>query len=239
MLGNFEKGRALLEKGLDFALKIKDLRSLAVLELQSGWARNFRGEGKNAKAHLQNCIKYCEQGFIYLFGITWVNLGWSYFLLGDLKSAREYTEKGLKFHSGAENQTDMGFFYWLLSMIDLDSGELENAQNRAEKALKLCQKMHQKWIEGLVWILLGRISGIGGKPKTKKGEESILQGIKILDELKLKALYAPGYHYLGELYADTGQKDKALEALKKAEKMFQKMGMDYWLTKTKEVLERL
>jgi len=239
MLGNFEKAKALLEKGLDFGLKIKDIRSLAVLELQSGFARNFMGEAKDAIAHLKNCIKYCEQGFFYLFGITWVNMGWSHFLLGDLKTAREFTQKGLKFHSGAENQADMGFFYWILGMIDLDSSELGNAQNHAEKALKLCQQMHQKWIEGLVWILLGRISGKRGKPKPKKGEEFILQGIKILDELKLKALYAPGYHYLGELYTDTGQKDKALETLKKAEKMFQEMEMDYWLTKTNEVLDRL
>jgi hypothetical protein len=99
--------------------------------------------------------------------------------------------------------------------------------------------MHQKWIEGFVWILLGRISGKRGTPKAKKGEESILQGIQILDKFKLKALYAPGYHYLGEFYADTGQKDKALETLKKAEGMFREMGMDYWLGKTKEVLENL
>ena len=57
--------------------------------------------------------------------------------------------------------------------------------------------------------------------------------------MKLKALYAPGYHHLGELYADTGQKDKAMETLKKAAKMFQEMEMDYWLTKTNEVLDRL
>jgi hypothetical protein len=44
---------------------------------------------------------------------------------------------------------------------------------------------------------------------------------------------------LGELYADTGQKEKALEHLKKAEERFQEMGMDYWLAKTQEVLERL
>jgi tetratricopeptide (TPR) repeat protein len=239
MLGNFEEAKALLEKGLAFALKIKDLRALAVLELQSGWVRNFRGDGKNAIAHFQNCIRYCEEGFIALFGIIWGNLGWSYFLLGDLKSSREYTEKGLKFHSGAENQTDMGLFYWILSMIYLESDDLEKAQNHAEKALKLSQKMRQKWIEGFAWILLGRISGKAEKSHVEKAEESILQGIKILYELKLKALYVPGYHYLGKLYADSGQKDKALDNLKKAEMMFQEMGMNYWLAKTQEVLRSL
>jgi hypothetical protein len=31
-----------------------------------------------------------------------------------------------------------------------------------------------------------------------------------------------------------GQKEKALENLKKAETMFQEMGMDYWLAVTRE-----
>jgi len=57
--------------------------------------------------------------------------------------------------------------------------------------------------------------------------------------LKIKTFYNQGYLFLGELYADIGQKDLALENLKKAESMFQEMGMDYWLRKTQEVLERL
>jgi hypothetical protein len=60
-----------------------------------------------------------------------------------------------------------------------------------------------------------------------------------LDELKIKPLCAEGYLFLGELYADAGQQDKALEKLKKAKSLFREMGMNYWLDKTQEVLERL
>jgi hypothetical protein len=42
---------------------------------------------------------------------------------------------------------------------------------------------------------------------------------------------------LEKLYSDGGQKEKALEYLKKAEEMTKEMGMDYWLAKTKEVLK--
>ncbi|GAG25692.1 unnamed protein product, partial [marine sediment metagenome] len=35
------------------------------------------------------------------------------------------------------------------------------------------------------------------------------------------------------------QKEKALETLKKADGMFREMGMDYWLRRTQEVLERI
>jgi hypothetical protein len=75
--------------------------------------------------------------------------------------------------------------------------------------------------------------------QVEKAEECILRGIKILEVLRSKPMYSYGYHFLGELYSDTGQQDKALENLKKAEEMFQEMGMDYWLAKTQEVLGRL
>jgi hypothetical protein len=44
---------------------------------------------------------------------------------------------------------------------------------------------------------------------------------------------------LGELYADTGQRAKALTSLKKAKGMFRKMGMDYYERLTQEGLGRL
>ena len=48
-----------------------------------------------------------------------------------------------------------------------------------------------------------------------------------------------GYLYLGELYADTGRREKAIETLKKAEGAFKEMGMDYWVRRTQDVLERV
>ncbi len=44
---------------------------------------------------------------------------------------------------------------------------------------------------------------------------------------------------MGELYVDTGQREKGLKNLKKAEATFKEMGMDYWLARTREVLSWL
>jgi tetratricopeptide (TPR) repeat protein len=59
-----------------------------------------------------------------------------------------------------------------------------------------------------------------------------------LEELKLRPFYSQGYLYLGELHADMGHKEKALETLEKANQMFQEMGMDYWLHRTQSLLKR-
>jgi len=239
MVGNFEEAISYLEKGINFAIEIKNKGALAVLELQYGWLQNFRGDGKNAIPHLQNLIRYCEEGQFFLFPIAWGNLGWSHFLLGDLKTAREFIEKGLKIFGEAKVQIDRGLFYWLLGMIHLESGDLKNSQCRAEKALKLSQKAQQIWIEGFALILLGRIFGRMDQPHLEIAEKYILNGIKILKELELKALYAQGYFFLGEIFAESGQHNKALESLDEAKGMFHEMGMEYWLSKTRGMLESL
>ena len=78
-----------------------------------------------------------------------------------------------------------------------------------------------------------------GEWTPEKAEECIFDGIRLLDELKMEPFAAQGHLFLGELYADTGQKEKAMENLKKAEDNFREMGMDYWLNKTQEVLDKL
>jgi hypothetical protein len=86
---------------------------------------------------------------------------------------------------------------------------------------------------------LGDTLGRTEKPQIQKAEQCILQGIRILDELKLKPQYARGYFYLGELYANASQKKKAIENLKKPKPWSRKMGTDHWLVETRKVLAEL
>ena len=67
----------------------------------------------------------------------------------------------------------------------------------------------------------------------------IRKGIEILNELKIKPWCAEGYLYLGELYAGTGNREDALNNLTKAASMFQEIGMDYYLSRTQEILSSL
>ena len=238
-MGNFEEGQALFEKGLDFALKIKDLFALSLLELHHGWDLGLKGDAKKAIEHLQNCIGYCEEGQIVMFvNMAWLGLGWAYWLMEELETARKYMEKGLKIQIDAGVPYDLGLFYAAAGMVDLDCGDLKKAQYRAEEAVKISQKNHQHG-EGFAWMLLGKTLAKADPPQTDKAEEAILKGIKIYEESKIETYYALGYYYLGELYSNTGQKDKALETLQNAEGMFREMGMDHWLAKTQEVLEGL
>jgi len=211
-----------------------------MIELYYGWIIVFKGDGRSALKHLENSLNYFDEqeAPLFLAQVSW-GLGMGHHLLGELEAARNHLQKGLKMMKDMESPFILSYFYYGLSMIHLDSGEFENAQSFAEKALDFSQKNNEKWAEGISLNLMGRILGKKEPPEIERAEEHILQGIKILEELKSKPFYSQGYLFLGELNADTGQKEKALENLNKAEKMFQEMGMDYWLAKTQEVLKKV
>jgi tetratricopeptide (TPR) repeat protein len=124
-------------------------------------------------------------------------------------------------------------------MTYFELADLNKAKAHAEQAQQLAQKNNEQCIEGMSWLQLGRIIGKMGESQLPKAMDYILKGMKILEELKLKPFYTWGHFFLGEIYANARQKEKALGNLKKAEAAFQEMEMDYWLGKTRKELEKL
>jgi class 3 adenylate cyclase/tetratricopeptide (TPR) repeat protein len=239
-MGNFKEGEALCDKGLRFVQQMDNLYSLGFAEIMYGLVYIVKGDGNNAVEHLQKAVAYGEEGqIIPVMSLASGALGWGYRLLGELETARTHIEKGLQIQEDAGLSMLMSLNKVALSMVYFDSGNLESARRCAEEALRLSQKNNEKWPEGLSWIFLGRVLVKTDKSQCGKAEECILQGIKLCDEYKMRPPCSEGYLYLAELYADTGQREKALETLKKAESEFQKMGMNYWLRRTQEVLERV
>jgi len=238
-MGNFGEGEALCEKALRFAVELNDLSNIAFAECMYAFIFFHRGDGRNAVQHFQNAIRYGEETqMVAILGLSWAALGWVYYLLGELETARKHAETAIKIQSETGLPYMLAVPYRVLGVIHLDSGELKNAQSCMEQSLELAQNNNERSEEGVTKLYLGRVLGKAHKPQYGKAEKCILDGIRILDELKLKPWTSQGYLFLGGLYADTGQKEKALETLKKAEAAFREMGMDYWLRRTQAVLEQ-
>ena len=240
LLGNFHEGESLCERGLRLAVEINHLSTLAFVENCFSYVFAWKGDGRNTIKHSENAIEYCEKGQVIIFlGMSWAALGLGYFLLGESEIGLKYVKKGLDIHLSTGNPYYVSLIYVISSLIHFDLGDFKNAQTCAQKALELSHQINEKGIEGGAWNWLGRGKGKAGSSQFDEAKECILKGIKIFEELKMIPFSSQGYVFLGELYADTGQKDLALENLKKAEAMLQEMGMDYWLGKTQEVLRRL
>jgi hypothetical protein len=127
----------------------------------------------------------------------------------------------------------------LLGAVSLDSGDLVGAQTSMEEALRLSQASGERYIEGRAGTWLGRVLGKSDVSQAAVAEERILQGIRLLEQLHIKPWQAEGHLLAGELYADTGQEQKALTSLMKAQGMFQEMQMTHWLSRSQRALDRL
>jgi predicted ATPase len=239
--GDFEQGAALCEKGLRIALQIKNPFTLSHVELHTGAMFFIKGDSQVAAEHSENCIKYAEEAQNYaVLGLAWVTLGEAYRQLGELETARSYGEKGLKINQDIGMPDLMGHTtYGWLGMVHIDEGNLEAARSYIEKSFKMAQNRGAKYFEAWWSIWLARTYDWAEASESAQVEASLLQAMNIFSESELKPCCAIAYSELGALYADTGQTKKALEALKKAEDMMQEMGMDYWLRRTQEVLERV
>jgi tetratricopeptide (TPR) repeat protein len=239
-LGNFKQGETFCEKGLQYALQLGEPRSIAYVELWYGLFLEFKGAWEISEAHWKNCIKYSEKtNWLFALGLAWCGLGETVTHLGDPQTGLEYIQKGLKIQSSTGVKSLLAWYYCELGNAHLALGDLKNALDCVTKALKLACDNNEKLFEAYSSIYLGRILAKSDPSQIDKAEESILKGNNIFDELRCKCWYPIGHLRLGELYADTGRKDKAREILKKSEGMFKEMGMDYWLAKTDEVLAGL
>ncbi len=240
MCGDFEYGERLLEKALSFVLEIDHRPSLGGVESSFGLLLAVKGDGERAVGHLQKAIKYMEESQASIFlGLAWGWLGWAHCMMGQTRTAVELTEKGLRMH------IDLGIPYFR-SGLHLNCGgayfmvgDLDQARTQAELALQFALQNNERHIIGMSRIWLGMAISRIDPTQIESAEQQILQGISLLEELGLPPLFGVGYMFLGELYAASGRQKEALEHLKKAEALFEKMGMDYWLRRTREVLAKI
>ena len=199
-----------------------------------------KSDGENTVKHLQNSARVWEQIQTILFlGAVCGGLACGYYFLGDLENARKHAERAIQIDAAAGITLLLSLPHIALCMIHLDSGDLKTARSHAEQALNLALKNGEKQLESRARMLLGRLMAKEDISQSAKAREHIGEAIKALEERKVLPYSSVGYLYLGELYADMGQREKALEILKKAESAFRKMGMEYHLLRTQKLLERL
>jgi tetratricopeptide (TPR) repeat protein len=240
LLGAFGEGEAFLEKGLRNASEINDSVTLGIVEMHYGLFYNVKGDWESSKEHFERSIKYSEEAkWDVVSAMSWSGLGLACAMLGDPEAGKRHAEKGLKIRRDGGTQMFSSLDYCLLGRIHLELGDLKNARSLAEDARRLSQKNNEKAMEAWSCLLLGTILGKTEPLQIDKAERSILKAIEICRELRIKVYDPIGYLYLGQLYLNAGEKEKAFDNIKRAKEMFQEMGMDYWLGKAQEVLATL
>lgn len=236
-LGRFEEAKLFLEKAFKNAEKLGDPFHLGLTLQCYGVLYWLKGDWELAKEYFEKSLKYYEEAkfFIGVF-VNLMTIGCLYSYLGDAETGRRQAEKGFKLlrDSGIEGYLPMG--YWFMGSLYLNLEDMERAETSMEEALRFARKNGEKIREGLALVGLGRVYSKKENREIEKAEECFSQGVAILQDQELKPLYANGRMFQGEFYLDNGWKEKATENLKEAEALFQEMGIDYWLDRTKALL---
>ena len=241
MLGDFAEGEPCCEQMIRFATEAKHLRTMAVAEVVCGLVSTLRGKDLEACfRHLENGVRYSkETGFSPYLALAWTCTGWAHWLKGSLDMAQECGQKAVTAQSGGEMTAMSALTHLLLGAVGIDSGDLTSAQHSINEALKLARVSGERYIEGRTLAWLGRALGKADRSQAIAAEQQIMHGIGLLEEMKIRPWQAEGHLLAGELYTDTGQEQKALASLNRAQGMFQQMDMTHWLFRTQRVLDRL
>ncbi len=128
----------------------------------------------------------------------------------------------------------LSFHYFALGMVQLASGHVKQSEESFKAALRLSHEHNEKWIEGTSRIYLGITTAHDDMLKIEEAEESILEGIKILEDRQIKPWSSIGYFNLGMLQAHRGKMRPARINLQIAGNFFKEMGMNYWLSLTRQ-----
>jgi tetratricopeptide (TPR) repeat protein len=242
-LGMFEEGKHVLTKGLNISYQADARWAMGWVEHLYSVLFYYEGDANETIAHAEKAIRFFEEtGNNFFAGNAWSVLGVGYYLRGNYTTAIQHIEKGIRIQKEEGVPTMLPYSYAFLASGYSAIGDLEHARRSAEEGLKVSQDVKTKAFEGCLWIQLGSIMGKAESSQVDEAQRIIQKGISILEERKARALYAQGYLVLGELFADAGRREEALENLKKAESLYQEMGVtpkSHWLKRTQEGLAKL
>ncbi len=242
-LGEFAKGKIILEKGLQNAWKTDNRNDTGWVEICHFTLSFSEGDGDSAVDHAQKAIKCFEEaGSEFIVGFTWAVLGAGYYLRGEYETAREHVDKGLGIQEKIGIPFQRAWSLWFLALILCAAGDLKGARKCADASLKLAQEHKMNHIEGVSLMLLGSLKGKVDPAHIDEAQHQIQNGITIVEELRQRPLSAIGYLLSGELFADAGRNKEALGNLRKAESLYLEMEVtptSYWLTRARVALAKL
>jgi class 3 adenylate cyclase/tetratricopeptide (TPR) repeat protein len=239
-LGDFPGGESFLAEALSLATELNHFGTIGIDELKYGWFFGMKGEAQACVDHSRQAVRFMEQiKSILWLGQAYIGIGQGHYLLGEYEEAITHIEKGLGIQIKIGAQVRQARYYLFLSMIYFETGDMTKANLNVEKALRLAQRWGELEHEALSKIMLGRLVARGGKFRITEAEQFVLEGIRILQDQRLKPHAAIGHLHLGELYLDVGHTEKAYQPLNKADAMFREMGMKYWPGKAQNALAKL
>ena len=127
----------------------------------------------------------------------------------------------------------------LLGEAYLLTGRNAEANEVAERSLKLCREFRARGYEAWSLRLLGDIFSSPGSFDSEKSETYYREAMVLANELGMRPLIAHCHEGMGKLFAKVNRTQEARDHLSTAVAMYGEMEMNYWLEKAKLTLNSL
>jgi class 3 adenylate cyclase/tetratricopeptide (TPR) repeat protein len=239
-LGSFADGQHMCDKAQLLISEKTSLYDLGYINFLCGYFYFYQSDGKTAAKHFLKCVRYCEEGETAMWlGLGWTGLGWGYYFRSNLDLAQRHMKIGINIQKESRIPYYISFHHFSLGMVYFEMGDLKRALRYTTNALELAEKYCEIWVTGISQVLLGRILSKTPYLQVEKAENSILEGIKILEKRGIKPWSSIGYYFIGKQHAENGSSKKAFENMNRAYRAFKAMGMEFWMAKALKALQRL
>lgn len=241
-IGNIDKGRDYIRKGINMAEELGDVRRIAAGYYYLGVTGVMYGHLKEAIENLQKSISlFKDSGDIFYMLLPTGFLGYGYARSGDMKKGIEILEKNLIDIKEMKGPTLWfeALFNALLGESYLMDGKISRALTHTTKSLNLASKHGNKFEEAHAYQILGMIYTQKGESFWKKGELSLTKSIEIIKEAGADGRLPYSYMALGLLHKSRGQVDKAKEFLEKALPLFENLKDEENISRVNKELSEL
>jgi tetratricopeptide (TPR) repeat protein len=162
-----------------------------------------------------------------------IPIPWATALRGYALALSGRPEEGCTVLAGGLEEADrLRFFFghsqWVawLAHAHLMAGQMDEAGEQADEALRLSRQCGQRGYEALALYVRGEIESLHERDSA---ETFCRQALALADELGMRPLIAHCHLGLGKLYRRTGKREQAQEHLTTATTMYREMDMRFWL----------
>jgi tetratricopeptide (TPR) repeat protein len=231
-VGNFKEGATRADEGIKIAEAADHLFSLFHACWGAGVLFLRQGDLQRAILALERSRWVCQiTTLVFMYNFTIPHLGFAYVLDGRGK-------EGLLLIEEAVQQTEvLGMLFChtisltLLGETYLLAGRIDEANQAAQRALKLCREYKSRGYEAWTLRLLGGISSHESAFDPEKSEKYYREAIALANELGMRPLIAHCHDGLGKLFAKVKRTQEGREHVATAITMYREMEMYFWLEK--------
>src|SRR4029077_3170528 len=230
--GSFNEGIKFAQDGMQIAEKANHPYSFAYINCSLGFLLVLKGDLNQAVEVLQRCQKFCQDANIRVLVPQITSyLGFAYALSGRIDEALPLLQQAEAETLSIGRTAGQSLRVNWQGEAYLMAGRLDEATLFAQRGFELSEK-HKELGHG-AWSLklLGETASYQEPPNVEDAEAYYSRALALANELGMRPLEAHCHLGLGKIYLQMARFDKGRAELSQSIKLYDEMGMKFWLAK--------